>query len=82
MTKKQMKEELMRHVKFNAKQAREYWGKTTAEDIEKGKSSYSLYREYQTRALENINIMLMLQFISEDECNELMQQTIQTSMAM
>lgn len=82
MTKKQMKEELMWNVKFNAKQAREYWGKATVEDIEKGNSSYSLYREYQARALENVNIMLMLHFISEDECNELTQQTIQTSMAM
>ena len=82
MTKKQMKEELIQKVKFYAKHARKYWSKATVEDIEKGNSPYSLYREYQARALEIINIMLMLHFISEDECNELMQQTIQTSMAM
>lgn len=82
MTKKQMKEELMWNVKFNAEQARKYWGKATSEDIKKGNNPYSLYREYQARALEDINIMLMLQFINEGEFKELTQQTIQTSMAM
>ena len=81
MTKKQMKEQLMWNVKFNAKQAREYWGKATVEGIKKGDNHYRLYKEYQARALETISILLMLQFINDDEYNELVHQTVQTSMA-
>ena len=79
MTKKQMKEELLWNVRFNAEQAREWFRKCDAKKIENCEAEYRLYGEYQARAFETINIMETLGFITEAEGEELLSKTIKTT---